>query len=568
VLVAQEAGCGGEGAEQRRVCPRVVGGAPVGLDGEERGGGAVGGAQGERSVHQRFEHGGVALAAGLASSLYRDDAGEQRNDQEHGRGGQQSSEPAVLAGLVAAPLGQRVALGRSPGHRRVEECRFQCGEIALGGVAPFEGGFEAGASVELAVGPAQRFPAGGGGGEVVEGALTGGVFVEPGPQPGPRPRQRLVGELDGVFFGGHQPGPHQQADDPVARGVAAEGVAGDPGPDGFAVGGGCDQAQQHRAQGAALVGWEALVEAVGGAGDRAADAAGGAVALDGEDPAVAALPSLGQRVRQQRQGAGLALGVAHQEIDETGFEAEPRLLGGAFDGGAQRIAGQGADQMQALFGEAGERGVDGEAGEMIGPHRHHHRRLVSRVCRHASAERSGGVGVAVEGEELLELIHDDHRGIGRGGKRVRQRRVGIGARNEHDHGASQPLQRRHHARPHQRRLATPGGAGDDQQRTRGEPFQAGRDIGVAAEEAVAVGDVVGRQPLVRALLRDRQRLPLPGQAGVLAQDGALQRDQLGPGVDTELVDQRAPSPLQRPQRVGLAAAAVLGQRQRGPTPLP
>ena len=312
VLVAQEAGFGGEGAEQRRVCASVVGGAPVSLDGEERGSGSVGGTQGERLVHQRLERGGVALAAGLASALHRDDAGDQRNHQEHGRCGQQPPEPAVLAGLVAAPLGRGLALGRGPRRRLVQERRFQRGEIGRGGVAPFEGRLEPGASVELAVGPPQRFPSGGGGGEVVEDALTGGVFVEPGPQPGPRPRQCLVRELDGVFFGGHEPGSHQQADDPFARRVAAEGVAGDPGPDGFAVGGQRDQAQQHRAQGAALAGREAFVEAVGGAGDGAADPAGGPVALDGEHPAVAAFPRLGQRVGQQRQRAGLALGVAHE----------------------------------------------------------------------------------------------------------------------------------------------------------------------------------------------------------------------------------------------------------------
>ena len=120
-----------------------------------------------------------------------------------------------------------------------------------------------------------------------------------------------MGELDGVFLGGHQPGAHQQAHDPLARGITGKRVAADAGPDRFAVGRQRDQAQQHRAQGAALRGREALVEAIGGSGEGALDPARGPVALDGEHAAVAAFPSLGERVGKQGQRAGLALGIAH-----------------------------------------------------------------------------------------------------------------------------------------------------------------------------------------------------------------------------------------------------------------
>ena len=38
----------------------------------------------------------------------------------------------------------------------------------------------------------------------------------------PGPGERFVGELDGVFLGGHQSGVDEQAEDPVAVGVTAE----------------------------------------------------------------------------------------------------------------------------------------------------------------------------------------------------------------------------------------------------------------------------------------------------------------------------------------------------------
>ena len=140
-----------------------------------------------------------------------------------------------------------------------------------------------------------------------------------------------MGELDGVGFGRDQASAHEEAHDPFAACVTPEGVDGDPGADGFAVGCVCDEPEQHRAQDAALIERKAFVEAIGGPGDGAADAAGRPIPLDGEHSAVAVLPGLCQRMRQQRQGAGLALGVAHQQIDEAGFESKPGLERGAFD---------------------------------------------------------------------------------------------------------------------------------------------------------------------------------------------------------------------------------------------
>ena len=103
----------------------------------------------------------------------------------------------------------------------------------------------------------------------------------------------------------------------------------------LALGAGGHQPQQQVAELRALLGVELAVHGLGGLRDRAADPAGGLVAVDGEGPPFAALPRLQQRVGQQREGAGLVLDLADQQVDEPGFDHEPGLAGRCFDGGAQ-----------------------------------------------------------------------------------------------------------------------------------------------------------------------------------------------------------------------------------------
>ena len=198
---------------------------------------------------------------------------------------------------------------------------------------------------------------------------------------------------------------------------------------------------------------------------------------------------------------------------------------------------------------------------MIDPHRRQHRRLPGGVRRQAGAERSGGRRVVVEDEELLELIHRDDGGVGGSGERVGQCRVGIAARREQDHGPSLAPQRRHQSRAaattcrirrgrrrpaEGSRRAVPG-----RRRLRGRVRRSGHHR--RRRSAPTPG---------RALRRDRRWFPLSGEGGVLGQDGGLECDQLGAGIDAELVTQRAPSLMQRPQCIGLAATAVLRERQR------
>ena len=63
---------------------------------------------------------------------------------------------------------------------------------------------------------------------------------------------------------------------------------------------------------------------VGGLRDRGCDAAARAVSLDRERAPVALLPGHAQRVREQRQGAGLARDVAQDQLHEARLESQAR----------------------------------------------------------------------------------------------------------------------------------------------------------------------------------------------------------------------------------------------------
>ena len=137
--------------------------------------------------------------------------GDHGDDEQHRGTGEQGSQPAVLAGLLAQPLFGRRGLGSFPLGAGVEEGPFGWGEVGVGTVLPVEGLGEADAAVELAVGPAHAVPGVGGEGEVAQDALTLDVVVQPGLQAGPGPGERFVGQLDGLVVAGHQPGPRPAA---------------------------------------------------------------------------------------------------------------------------------------------------------------------------------------------------------------------------------------------------------------------------------------------------------------------------------------------------------------------
>ena len=89
------------------------------------------------------------------------------------------------------------------------------------------------------------------------------------------------------------------------------------------------QAQEQAARQRALLVGQRVDDRVGGRRDRRGDAAALAVALEGQRAPVAALPGGAQRVREQRQGAGLAGDVAQHELDQAGLEPQARRAGPA-----------------------------------------------------------------------------------------------------------------------------------------------------------------------------------------------------------------------------------------------
>ena len=206
----------------------------------------------------------------------------------------------------------------------------------------------------------------------------------------------------------------------------------------------------------------ALVEPLGGLGDGLADAAGRGVARHGQRVALPALPRLTQRVRQQRQGARLALDVAHQQVDEAGFEPQPGLRGGALDGARRSASSIGAEEVEAPLDEARELGVGGQVAEPVGPQRDDEQRRP----RSATATR-GGEELATargeswsQGERLLALVHDEHVGAAESAPRRACPRVGPG-RDDRDPPAV-AFQRGGDPGPDQRGLAASRGPDHDQ----------------------------------------------------------------------------------------------------------
>ncbi len=273
---------------------------------------------------------------GLPGCPERDAASDERHHQHERQRGAQAPETTVAPRLTLGHRSQGPLLGLGELDRCVEERRLDLGQDwARRVVAPLEGRFQPGAAVELGVRAAERVPPVGGADEVAEHPLAGDVVVEPRPQAGPRSGQCLVGDLEGVALGGDQPGAHEETDDPIAARVAEDRAARHPAADWVTVECRGDESEQDRPQGVALVGGKAVVETVGRAGDGHADPAAAFVALDGERCSVASPPRLREGVRQQRQGAGLALTVTHEQVDETGFQTKPGRTCRLLDGVAQ-----------------------------------------------------------------------------------------------------------------------------------------------------------------------------------------------------------------------------------------
>ena len=88
-------------------------------------------------------------------------------------------------------------------------------------------------------------------------------------------------------------------------------------------------AQEDAARQPALLVRQRVDDGVGRAGDRRGDAAARAVALDGQRAAVAPLPRRAQRVREQRQRAGLVGDVAQDSSTRPGSSRRPASRAGS-----------------------------------------------------------------------------------------------------------------------------------------------------------------------------------------------------------------------------------------------
>ena len=101
-------------------------------------------------------------------------------------------------------------------------------------------------------------------------ALALRALLQPAAQTWPGTGERLVGELDAVRFGRHQPRLDEPVDELLGRCVAAQHAGVEAAPHDVALGGWRDEPQQQGTQQASLVRVERVVHAVGGTGDRAA----------------------------------------------------------------------------------------------------------------------------------------------------------------------------------------------------------------------------------------------------------------------------------------------------------
>ncbi len=256
------------------------------------------------------------------------------------------------------------------------------------------------------------------------------VGADPAAQPRPGVQQGLVGDLHGVAVHGDQAGPYEGVERGRGRArvgqLLHEGRPAHPPPRRTRTVGDVHQPHQDAAERVLLGGVEAAEHLLGGPGDGPLDAAGALVSGDGQGGALAPAPGGHQRVGDQRQRAGgrrpagrpvAQADVAQQQGDQPGFEGETREPGRAGDGFLQ-LRGRHRRQDEQPAGEDGGqlREVQAVAGE-VGPYAEHHDGRVVRDALRARDrqraehpyERAPLVLVGAEGEQLLELVDQQHR---------------------------------------------------------------------------------------------------------------------------------------------------------------
>ncbi len=329
-----------------------------------------------------------------------------------------------------------------------------------------------------------------------EEPLSVHVVVEPAPQARPYPDEGLVRDLHALAVDGHEPRPDEALEELAVLLVRSHLVAGDPGPDRFAVRGRHDEAEEEAPQAAALGFVHPVVERLRRLGDGILDPAGGLVAGDRQRRSLAARPRLPQHVREHRQGRRLPLGLVDEQVDETGLEPQAGPTGRSLDRSPDLLRSQGTEEVEAVLEDPGDVGEGREVAEVVGAQREDQPSPGAHVGGEGGEER-GPLGVVVAlGDGLLDLVDDEDLPAARLElpDRVHGCAPGVPRRT----GTVLPLEGGDDAGAHEGGLPGARGPDHDEDTRVPQPAQAGGQVVLAAEEALGVGGLVGQQAAVRA----------------------------------------------------------------------
>ena len=169
------------------------------------------------------------------------------------------------------------------------------------------------------------------------------------------------------------------------------------------------------------IGRHRLHHRVGGLRDRGRDAATRAIALDREGAPVALLPGHAQRMREQRQGSGLARHVAQDQLHEARLESQPGHPCGLGDRALELLVAHRPEQDLVVRDRPRQLRVVAQPPVQVGAHADHDRRgeREQPVDERVAARR-----VLTQRVELLELVDDDQLAAGRPSPRAAARRRG------------------------------------------------------------------------------------------------------------------------------------------------
>ena len=252
-----------------------------------------------------------------------------------------------------------------------------------------------------------------------------------------------------------------------------------------------DEPQEHVLRQRPLVLVEVGVHRLRRLRDRAVHTADGAVGGERHRVAAPAFPRLEQRVRHQRQRAGLAVRVRDDGLDQCRLHLHPGQQRRFADDTPQVVRRHRPHQHLAVPQRRDQLRVLGTPGEEVGPHTEHDLDpvvLPPRGRDQAGDERLPFLRVAAQREDLLELVdHDqDPRTVPAGGQQLAPQRAGVLAqavahrrrgdaertgqprrelldrmwpRRQHDRPPVRTVRthRRHQPGPQQRRLPAPRG---------------------------------------------------------------------------------------------------------------